>query len=110
MTVSSAFTLALQRIAQAGISNADPSDVVAVARALWETDELPDVSEIDGAYRLDALFLLNRLAQFNCVPCDRKLVILSMLQDDCRDGSELNRFLPLLLPLQTRHYIAKIGR
>jgi len=79
-----------------------------IALEVWE------LAQVQGPFKADLLFLVERLTYYNIVPVSRKK---ALLQEIRRAGGKFedlgntelenrfNDFLPDLQPMQTRHFV-----
>lgn len=104
----------LTLVAQQGLLNAAFEVAEAVALGVWYGADTPDFSKLPGAYRGDAVLLVERLAYYNVVSQERKRELLTLVRAEAptpppaaHDNFEsaFKRHLPKLQPLQTRHHL-----
>lgn len=110
-----------------GLVHAETALVVQIAKAMWYSTEIPNLEEMSEVYRNDVGYVIDRLARFNVVPKGRKLQLLAAIEPFrcksensmprlCKDPlavewgatGDLSRFIPDLMPLQTRHYAKSV--
>jgi len=104
---------ALSEVAQKGMTQVKLDVMKAVALDVWYGSEVRDLSKLEGPYRKDVLFLVERLTYYNVVPQSRKKALLQTVRQAGGRFEDLNNpvlegrfndFLPDLQPMQTRHY------
>lgn len=115
----------LVELGRQGLAQADSELVVQIAKVLWYSTEIPNLAEMPAAHRNDVGYVIDRLARFNVVPKERKLRLLAAIEPFKGNASQsaptlgkdplavawgasadMSRFMPDLIPLQTRHYAA----
>lgn len=103
----------LAQVTQRGLSRIDPEVVRAVALEVWYGTDVPDLSALDGPHVADAVLLVERLSFYNVLGPPRKKALLTrvraqplLIQHAARVDFEsaYKAVLPLLQPLQSRHF------
>lgn len=117
----------LCKLTARGLEHAESAYVVMFAKQLWYSNDVPDLGALPSKQRNDAGYVVDCLAMFNVLPKERKAVLLSLVKEfkptkiqsfrnnvdplanAWNASGDLMKFMPDLLPLQTRTYASELS-
>lgn len=119
--VNTEFEGVLGQLVGQGFTRADSGLLREVAERLWYSHSVPDLTKVPSRLRADAGYLVDRLARFNVLSKEQKLLVMTALSpfkpiqpvaSACKDplavtwgaSMDLTTRLPELMPYQTRQY------